>query len=127
MWLEMTVHDEAVAALGLLMALAKADGPLHSEEFEVLYAFLEALREAIGIEQSKEEDQGLLNELTGWVATAKSIQANGLALHEASQAKGIFPKFLAAMAVADGLPNDKERIMIGRIKAAIRSASANLS
>lgn len=123
----MTVQDEAVPALGLLMALAKADGPLHSEELEVPYAFLEALREAIGIEHSREEDQGLLSELTGWIATAKSIQANGSALHETSHAKGIFPKFLAAMAVADGLPDEKERIMIGRIKAAIRSASANLS
>lgn len=119
----MTLQEEGVPALGLLMALARADGPLNAEELEILYAFLEALRLGMGLDAAREEDELLLGELAGWMATARSIQSNGVALHETTHAKTIFPQFLAAMAIADGLPNDKERIMIGRIKAGLRSAT----
>lgn len=122
----MSLQEEAVPALGLLMALARADGPLKTEELKILYAFLDALRQGMGLEAAREEDELLLSELAGWMATARSIQSNGAALHEASYAKTIFPRFLAAIAVADGLPNDKERIMIGRIKAAVRASSTEL-
>lgn len=117
----MNVQEHAIPGLGLLTALATADGALQPEEQAVLIDFLRALRSELGLEDDGEEDQGLVQEFAEWLATAKSIQDNATQLYGSPQAREIFPKFFAAMAVADGVPNEKERIMIGRIQAALRS------
>lgn len=117
----MNVQEHAIPGLGLLTALATADGALHPEEQAVLIDFLRALRAELSLEDDSEEDQGLVQEFADWLATAKSIQDNATQLYASSQAREIFPKFFAAMAVADGVPNERERIMIGRIQAALRS------
>lgn len=122
----MNVQEHAIPGLGLLTALATADGALQPEEQAVLIDFLRALRSELGLEDDSEEDQGLVEEFAEWLATAKSIQDNATQLYASAQAREIFPKFFAAMAVADGVPNEKERIMIGRIQAGLRSVAKTI-
>ena len=117
----MKFQEEAIPGLGLLMALATADGPLQPQEQDVLLTFLAALRSELGVEPDRQEDEDLIAEFEEWAATAKSIQDNASQLYAAVHARTIFPRFFASMGVADGIPNDKERIMIGRIHAAMRS------
>lgn len=122
----MQFQAEAIPALGLLTALATADGSLQTQEEEVLLTFLAALRSEMGLEPERQEDRDLIAEFDEWLATAKSIQDNATQLYAAVHARTIFPRFFASMAVADGIPNDKERIMIGRIQAAMRSAGKSV-
>ncbi len=117
----MNVQEHAIPGLGLLTALATADGALQPEEQAVLLEFLTALRAELNLEEDGEEDRGLVRDFADWLSTAKSIQDNATQLYASAEGREIFPRFFAAMAVADGVPNEKERIMIGRIQAALRS------
>ena len=119
----MSMRKEATPSIGLLMALGMADGPINDEERNILLTFLAVLRTKLATEADKNEDSAIIAELNQGVTTAKSIQDYAAHLYSGNSARLIFARFFAMMAVADGVPNEKERIMIGRIQAALRSAS----
>lgn len=117
------VSEEAFAALALISAIGRNQDTLLAEERVVLLDFLAAVRTALNVPQNVAQDTEVLSILELWQPSAQALQECASELYQHPHACRLFPQFFASMAVANGLPDEHQRLMIGRVQAALRLAT----
>lgn len=117
------VPDEAFSALALISAIVRKQGELLAEERVVLLSFLAAIRAALDAKQNPEQDNEVLAVLEQWQPSAQALQDCAAELYRHAHASRLFPSFFASMALAAGMPDEHQRLMIARVQAALRLAT----
>lgn len=103
----------------LLLEIARANGQMANEEIESLTSLVRSVVERLNVTVSADEEAELLAELLDLNISQNLLTRSARAMCANSLGRDAFPRWLAAMATADGEFTPAGREAVDRVKAAI--------
>ena len=103
----------------LLLEIARADGPMASEEVDILTSLVRSVSERLNVRAGADEEAELLAELLDLKTSQNLLTRSARAMYNNPVARVEFPRWLATMATADRDFTKAEREAVDRVKAAI--------
>jgi DNA polymerase III epsilon subunit-like protein len=108
-----TVRPVAV----LLMEIARADSLVPAEEIEVFADLIHTTRDQLGLRIDDEMEREILAEIFDIKSTQNILTRSARAVCADTTLRNAFPRWLAKIAMADGMLSPLERAAVDRVKA----------
>ena len=118
-----TLRDVTWSPLALLAAIAQSDGAINPKEQVVLREYVKAARHFHHLHAACVDEECLVQEAVDRKMNGKLVSKAARAVVISECCRQLFPSFFAWIAVADGLPNVKEKTAILGIRTAVREAA----